>query len=284
MSAPARQERLYRVLLRLYPAPFRTRFGDEMVQLFSDQLRDARAGRSDTGVAATWLRILADLAVTFPSEHLRKDRTMARSLTTPPSLSSRALGLLGVAGGLVLVAAFVPNLDWSYEVFNYRLVIFNAGAIGVIVAIHRRQAARSRVLATATAIPAVLANAWYLVMDVISVGRPQFPDPDPEFRRIFFVAGVALWLADAAFGLVAFRLGAVSRLAALALAVGSLVGGSGIGGLAATFPWLSGLVVLVAPFSLWGLALVGLGWILLGIDVATRRRAREDRRPERLGG
>jgi hypothetical protein len=269
MNRPASHERLYRFLLRLYPASFHERFADEMVQLFGDQLRDARAAGVPAGTARTWLRTLADLAATAASERARRDRTVAHSLAAPSALS-RALGGFGIVGGLVLMAAFV--IDIPPEVNVGRLVLFNLGAIAVGLAVHVRQASISPRLSFAATVPMVLANAAYLAMVILSIGRPVYPVPDPEFRTVFFYAGVSMWLFDAFFGLVAFRLRAVSRVAALALAVGSIVGGSGIGGLAGRLPWLSGFAELFARFSLWGIGLLGLAWILLGIDVATRRR------------
>ncbi|MES2210455.1 MAG: hypothetical protein V4515_09765 [Chloroflexota bacterium] len=273
MNRPeASHEQVYRGLLRLYPSEFRARFGDEMVQLFGDQLRDARTGRAQSGFVGTWLRTLGDLAVTAASEHTRKDRTVAQSLAQPPSMMARTLGILGVVGGLVLLAGFIPNLLWGANGFLLRLLLFNLGAMAIGIAVHVRQASTWPRLSLAATAPMILANAWYLVMSVLSIGRPVYPEPDADFRPIYFYAGVAMWLTDAIFGLVAFRLGVVSRTAALVLAVGAIVGGSGIGGLAGTFPWLSALVAFLAPFQLWGIVLIGAGWVLLGIDVAFRRR------------
>jgi hypothetical protein len=42
-------ERVYRALLRLYPANYRDRFSGEMLQLFHDKLRDARTGSVSGG-------------------------------------------------------------------------------------------------------------------------------------------------------------------------------------------------------------------------------------------
>ena len=127
-------------------------------------------------------------------------------------------------------------------------------------------------LSLATAGLAVVGNAWYLAMIVISFGRPQFPEPDPEFRTIFFVAAIALWLGDVIFALVALRLGAVSRWASAVLALGAVVAFLAMGALGDRLPWLVGLIDLTPPVHLWGVALAGIGWILLGFDVATRRR------------
>ena len=50
-------ERIYRWLLRLYPAQFRAAYEDAALQLFRDRLRDMR---SFAGLAALWMRTLAD--------------------------------------------------------------------------------------------------------------------------------------------------------------------------------------------------------------------------------
>jgi hypothetical protein len=108
------------------------------------------------------------------------------------------------------------------------------------------------------------------MMVILAIGRPRFPEPDPEFRPIFFYAAIVLWLTDAAFGFVAARLGAVSRWAALALGFGSLLALLGVGGLGFT---TGPFATIIVPLSLVGIGLVGIGWVLLGIDIATRRNA-----------
>ena len=267
--AEASPARIYRRFLAVYPREFRARYADEMVQLFGDQLRDARLGGAPGGIVRTWLRALRDLAVTAASEHGGKDRTLAHSLAGPPSASSRMLGLVGIVGGLVLVAAFLPNLPWTRDLFQLRLVLFNAGAIAIVLAVHRRQASASARASLAAAVPAILANAWYLAMVILSIGRPQPPEGDPEFRLVMFFAGVALWWADAAFGLVTWRIGVVTRWGALAIAIGSILAFSGVDRLELVRGELAWLFI---PASLVGIALNGLGWILLGIDVAFRHR------------
>jgi hypothetical protein len=262
-----RQERIYRGLLRLYPAEFRARFSDEMAQLFGDQLRDARIGAAPTGAARTWLRTLGDLAVTAASERLRRDRTVAHSLATSPSTSSRVLGLVGILGGAVLLAAFVIDIAPGLNVL--RLVLFNLGAMAIVLAVHRRQASAAPTLALLAAVPALVANAWYLAMVLLSIGRPQPPLGDSDFRLVMFFAGAAMWLTDAAFGLVTLRLGVVARWAALALAIGSVLAFTGMDRLELTSP---SNPTIFQPLSLVGIALNGIGWILLGLDLAIRRR------------
>lgn len=269
MSGPASHERVYRALLRLYPEPFRTRFGEELVQLSGDLLRDARTGRSGgRGVAATWLRLLFDVVLTAPAEHLEQ-RRVAHSLSRPASAVTKALGLLGIGGGLILVSAFVLFIPGMFNLG--RLVLFNLGAIAIAAAMLSRSSPGLRgTLARTAAIGAILANAWYLAMVVLSVGRPEYPEPDPEFRSIFMWAGVAMWWADVAFGVALVRLPPPVRWGALALAVGSLGAFTGMGHLQLFDGELGWLFF---PASQVGIILNGIGWILLGFVVATRRRA-----------
>jgi hypothetical protein len=276
MNTPASHERVYRALLRLYPEPFRARFGEELVQLGGDLLRDARAGRSgSSGVATTWLRIILDLVMTAPAEHLEQ-RRIANSISRPASAATKAVGVLGIAGGLILVSAFIVFIPGTFNLG--RLILFNIGAIAIAAAILRRFGdSGSSQLPRAAAVAAILANGWYLVMLVLSAGRPEYPAPDPEFRGIFLWAGVAMWWADAAFGLMALRLSSVARLGALALAIGSVGAFSGMGHLGlfdGDFGWF------FRPASQIGIALNGLGWILLGIAIATgRQRPAEEPQP-----
>ena len=54
---------MYTALLRVYPRSFRDEYGQDMVLLFAQQLRDEPAAR-------IWVRGVVDLAITTPSLHL----------------------------------------------------------------------------------------------------------------------------------------------------------------------------------------------------------------------
>ena len=79
----------------------------------------------------------------------------------------------------------------------------------------------SRRLALAGTVPLIVANGWYIAWILLAVGRERPFAGD--FGLVGFWAGLAFWLADAWFGLVALRLGVLWRWAALALVVGSLL-------------------------------------------------------------
>ena len=56
-------ERLYRLLLRLYPRDFSEDYADEMTRLYRDRVRDE-------GPTSVWLPLLADVARTAPREQI----------------------------------------------------------------------------------------------------------------------------------------------------------------------------------------------------------------------
>src|SRR4029079_3285562 len=97
---------------------------------------------------------------------------MADSLDERPSMATRALGILGIVGGLVLISAWVPDLPWTWELFNLRLVLFNVGAIAIGVGGPLLQAPRSPRLSLGALGLMILANAIYIVMIILSIGRP----------------------------------------------------------------------------------------------------------------
>ena len=194
---------------------------------------------------------------------------MAHSLTEPPSIPTRALGVIGVFGGVALVLAFVPNLPWIWDFVAVRLVLFNVGAIAIGLAVYRAGALGSGRASLTVAGAVILANAWYLIMVIAGIGRPQFPEADPDFRLIAFYAGVAMWLTDAVFGYVIWRVGTMARWVGLALAVGTLFAFTGMD----RFELVRGdLAWFWTPAALIGVGVNGLAWIALGTAVATRRR------------
>lgn len=189
---------------------------------------------------------------------------MTASRTTPPSIVARALGVVGILGGLGLLAAFVVEIpaDWALV----RILLFPAGAMAVAAAAYGSHAAVSRTIALAGTIPVVLANGALIAWELLALGRERPFAGD--FGLVGFWVGLAFWLADAWFGIIALRLGVLWRWAAVALVVGSLLAILGIDRLGLT----SGAnPTLFGPVSLAGIALNGAAWVIFGLELAVPR-------------
>ena len=97
----APHEALYRALLVLYPRSFRDRYGEPMVQLFGDRVRDVGA--------RAWLGIVGDLVRTVPPSRseatmeLLRRSTAARGIALALVAFGAALAVLGAGGGPAIV-------------------------------------------------------------------------------------------------------------------------------------------------------------------------------------
>jgi hypothetical protein len=62
--------RLYTLLLLIYPGSFRREYGELMIQLFRDLMRDGIRQRGCLGVIKVWWRVVAELPATAWQQHL----------------------------------------------------------------------------------------------------------------------------------------------------------------------------------------------------------------------
>jgi hypothetical protein len=150
----------------------------------------------------------------------------------------------------------------------FLLALFFVGAMAVAAATYAPLATRGRGVARTAVGLVLVANAWGLAMGAISA-LFSIPVGPGTFGVVYFWAGLAWWLADALFGFVSLRLGGWARLGGLALGVGSLLAITGMDRLELTS---SRNPTIFGPLSLTGIALNGVGWIVLGLWLIARPR------------
>jgi putative ABC transport system permease protein len=125
--------KVYRWLLKLYPARFREEYGGPLERAFADECRES-------GGARLWLRTLADLAVSVPRQaarELRQDiiyglRVYARKpLTTVLAVAALALALGATTGVFsVINAAMFASLPFREPERIVKLQQFVQDAVG----------------------------------------------------------------------------------------------------------------------------------------------------------
>jgi hypothetical protein len=104
MTATNRSVVLYRRLLRLYPKRFRDEYGDDMVFVFEEMLRDLPAGR-------VWLRTLRDATSSIVIQRLETTMSV-KSAFVPLGLAALAAVTLVVvsARGVDNLAVFLASV------------------------------------------------------------------------------------------------------------------------------------------------------------------------------
>lgn len=103
-------DRLYGLILKIYPREFRDEYGEEMAQTLRDQVRDSWTRHGAVGVAALWLRVVLDAIRSALAEHANKG--------WGASLSWRGLGY-GLAVPVGYPLAFISFIAWSGELVGF---------------------------------------------------------------------------------------------------------------------------------------------------------------------
>ena len=182
--------------------------------------------------------------------------------------TDRALGVAGIIAGTVLLLGVLGLVvEPPPGTHDVKLVIYCLGAAAVAIGVHRRQASIAPAVVIAVTVAVVLANLWYVVRVLLPYG-PWHPFVN-DGGAAWLVTGVALWTADAAFGLACAWLANITRFGAMALAIGSVLAMTGMTQLGLTS---AADPTIFTSLSLIGIGLNGAGLILIGLDVMTASR------------
>lgn len=105
--------RIYRRLLKLYPAKHRDEYGEEMARCFADLCRDGAMRRGVAGLVAAWGFVLRDYVGSLIQEHRAEGRmtmtcfcvALRRKITSERFVKEAAQTLLWNGAGALLVAS-----------------------------------------------------------------------------------------------------------------------------------------------------------------------------------
>jgi len=113
-------EKLYSLLLRLFPSEFRQRFGEEAIQLFRDRFREEKGFWLRLRL---WADLICDLVVTVPREHVRVEPQIAEvsaagvkrgpAFQITPRATTRFVAIfLGIAVSLAVLCIFALSVRY----------------------------------------------------------------------------------------------------------------------------------------------------------------------------
>ena len=154
----------YAMLLRLYPRPFRERFGEGMAQTFHDLCREHTDAKRGLYGLALWIFFETLVAIvrenTTHMSHLGK--TMLRV----------ALGALAVWMVPLVASQFVEDWHWGVGGFVRVYVLFFATGM-VMALVARRMGVWSYKAGVGLALVAGFALGWSTMVQVADSGHPE---------------------------------------------------------------------------------------------------------------
>jgi hypothetical protein len=283
-SAPANSisasVRIYRALLVAYPKKFREHYETSMVQVFRDSFKDAYHSNGLPGVIGLWLHTCADLLVTAFMERISERSQYMFS----PKVTMWG-GLAGVFSGMFwLMMATAPSSGGLSIVLA--LVLGLAGLAGL----YSRQAGQGGKLGLAGFAVGIMGTllalgtlGWGLSSGHLSSGSAAGREPAlvAQIILICMVALATLGVGLVLLGVASLRAKTLHRWRGLPLGLGLLNLIQGILGWLIFYvplsqgrnPWVPWNPGNYAPAYL-AFALSGLGWMGLGIMLATQAEAK----------
>jgi hypothetical protein len=164
-NVPGRHYRTwYSMLLRLYPRPFRERFGEGMAQTFHDLCREHRDARRGLFGLALWIFFETSVGI------VRENTTHMSQLGK--TMLRVALGALAVLMVPLVASQVVEGWNWDAGGFVFVYVLFFATGMAYAL-IARKMGAWSYKAGVGVALVAGFALGWSNMVQVADSGHPE---------------------------------------------------------------------------------------------------------------
>jgi hypothetical protein len=152
------------MLLRLYPRPFRERFGEGMAQTFHDLCRERRDARRGLFGFALWM--FCETLVGIVKENITHMPQLGKTMLRV------ALGALAMLMVPLVASQFVEDWNWPVGAFvRVYVLFFGTGMVFALVA--RRMGAWSYKAGVGVALVAGFALGWSNMVQVADSGHPE---------------------------------------------------------------------------------------------------------------
>jgi hypothetical protein len=235
------------LLLRLYPASWRTRYGDE----FGALLEERQLGPFD----------VLDILLGALDARLRlrsSDRRTAHRKGFPMSL--RLGGIAAVIGGGLWLASFVLGMDSADSWNQPAAVLFLVANVVLLVGMAGLSAFQAREHPEAVWAAFLLPAAGAVLALIGTMMMATAPTQSEGSGWLFFILGViAIILGSGLFAIVTFRTSALPRPGAAALGIASLIS-------ALSFAGVSSAKADVSALLAAAIAAFAIGWIVIGVQ------------------
>jgi hypothetical protein len=154
----------YAMLLRLYPRPFRERFGEGMAQTFEDLCRErGDAGRGVFGLAV-W--VFCETLIGIVKENMMRTSPMRKTVVR---VALVALGLLMVP---LVASRLVEGWNWPPSAFVFVYFLFFATGMAYAL-IARRMGEWTYKAGVGVALVSGFAMGWSNMVQVADSGHPE---------------------------------------------------------------------------------------------------------------
>lgn len=134
-------ERLYGILVRLYPKRYKQQFGEEMEYVFSESLKDAYEKNREPGILTLWTRTVVDAGKSLIVQHIENQKE-GHSMNKNKDIVMNnkvflwiALGTAAILSIPLIAMQFTREVDWKIGDFLLMgILLFGTGSLFITVA------------------------------------------------------------------------------------------------------------------------------------------------------